>query len=247
MILAQNGLSEYKVIIPEAASPAVRFAAVEFVDIFRQITGITLPVRTDSQREYNNEIVIGRTSRECHAGEIDFEALGEEGYALKTWEDRLVGALYIAANGDRGTLYGVYSFFEDYLGCRWFTEKLTRIPSRYTDQIGAIDTTFVPVFNYRKVSFIDSNDWQFSVRNKLNAKLRVDSVAEHGYEVTYAVGFAHTITTLVPDELFDEHPEYFAMNEKGERVHGEWTQRCLTNPDVLAAPACAATGLPAQD
>jgi len=234
MILAQNGLSKYKVIIPTEASPAVRFAAVEFVDIFRQITGIALPVRTDSQSEYNCEIVIGRTSRACKAGEIDFEALGEEGYAIKTREDRLAGTLYIAAGGDRGTLYGVYSFFEDYLGCRWFTEKLTRIPKRSTVQIGAIDKTFVPTFSFRKAAFRDSNEWQFSLRNKLNSKLGTDSVAEHGREVTYAVGFAHTMNTLVPDELFDEHPEYFPMNEKGERFHGIYTQRCLTNPDVLA-------------
>ena len=234
MILAQNGLSKYKVIIPAEASPAVKFAAKDFVEIFAQITGVTLPVRTDLQNEYNYEIVIGQTSRACKAGEIDFAALGEEGYAIRTWEARNVGYLYIAAHGDRGALYGVYSFFEDYLGCRWFTEKLTRIPTRSTVEIGAIDKTFVPVFNYRKVAFIDSNDWQFSVRNKLNSKLRPDSVAEHGYEVTYAVGFCHTMHTLVPEDLFDEHPEYFPMNENGERFHGPHTQRCLTNPDVLA-------------
>ena len=115
MILAQNGLSKYKVIIPAEASPAVKFAAKEFVEIFAQITGVTRPVRTDLQNEYNYEIVIGQTSRACKAGEIDFAALGEEGYALKTWEARNVGSLYIAAHGDRGALYGVYSFFEDYL------------------------------------------------------------------------------------------------------------------------------------
>ena len=39
MILAQNGLSKYKVIIPAEASPAVKFAAEEFVGFFRRSCG----------------------------------------------------------------------------------------------------------------------------------------------------------------------------------------------------------------
>ncbi len=229
--LARNGASDFRLIVPKDASPAVRFAAEEFSSLFEQMTGVSLRQRSDAEYVYAKEIVIGKGTRRCLRGEpIDFDALGKEGYVIFSCERQI----YIAGNDDRGTLYGVYSFFEDYLGCRWFTEKLTRIPKRQILQIPHIDKTFVPIFNYRKSPYLDSDAWQFSVRNKLNSKLRPDSCPEHGCEVTYAVGFCHTMNTLVPDKLFDEHPEYFPMNEKGERIHGPNTQRCLTNPDVLA-------------
>ena len=231
IILAKDGCTAFKLVVPENPSPAIAFAAKEFAAIFSQITGAGLPERTDAQPVYEREIVIGRGAHPCLREEaIDFDALGDEGYAIYACEKQL----YIAGAGDRGTLYGVYSFFEDYAGCRWFTEKLSRIPQRGCLAVPFIDKQFCPVFSYRKSAFIDSDAWQFSLRNKLNSKLRPDSVAEHGYEVTYAVGFCHTMETLVPEELYEAHPEYFAMNEKGERIHGPHTQRCLTNPDVLA-------------
>lgn len=233
--LVRNGHTNYKVVIPTGASAAVVFAAKEFVSLFARITGVELPVRTDDQDMNPYEIVIGESSRTCMAeSAIDFEALGAEGYAIRTYGNRGRGQLYIAGHGDRGVLYGVYSFFEDYLGCRWFTETLRRIPQRSVVTLPEIDKTFLPVFNFRKAAFVDSDEWQFSVRNKLNSKLRPDSVAGHGVEVNYAVGFCHTLHTLVPEDLFDAHPEYFPMNAAGERFHGRHTQRCLTNPDVLA-------------
>ena len=173
--LAKDGCTAFKLVIPEESSPAIAFAAKEFADIFTQITGAQLPVRTDAQPVYEREIVIGRGAHPClKEAPVDFDALGDEGYAIYACEKQL----YIAGAGDRGTLYGVYSFFEDYVGCRWFTETLSRIPQRSCLCIPAIDKHFCPVFSYRKSAFVDSDAWQFSLRNKLNSNLRPDSVAD---------------------------------------------------------------------
>ena len=228
IILAQKGRSDYRVVISSKASATVRFAAREFVEIFEKISAVKLPIREDSQPVNGREIIIGDTNRPWRGREM--AEVGEDGYGLYA----CAGQLYIRGANDRGVLYGVYSFLEEELGCRWFTETLERIPRRETVAISEINRTFTPSFFFRRGSFIDNDQWQFSVRNKINGKKQPDSIAEHGYEISYAVGGCHTMHTLVPESLFDEHPEYFPMNEAGERFHGPHTQRCLTNPDVLA-------------
>ena len=229
--LAQNGRSPWVVVQKHDALPVEEFAVKEFVSFFTQITGVTLPIVKDTAPVGAHEIILGRGLRSCLRKEgFDFATLGEDGYALYADEHQL----YIAGATGRGTLNGVYSFLEDYLGCRWFTEKLSKIPQRSCPAISPIDKTFTPVFSYRRSANVDSDQWEFTVRNKINAKLRPDPRPEHGYEENYAIGFVHTFPSLIPEELYETHPEYFAMSESGERLHGHYTQRCLTNPDVLA-------------
>jgi hypothetical protein len=43
--------------------------------------------------------------------------------------------------------------------------------------------------------------------------------------------FVHSLDTLIPRELYNDHPEYFPLI-KGKRVNG-YVQRCLSNPDVI--------------
>lgn len=103
------------------------------------------------------------------------EELGEEGFVLSGREKQL----FIGANSGRGLLYGVYGFFEKYAGCRWFTETLRRIPQRDSLILPAFFETQKPAFSFRKSAFLDSDRWEFSLPNRLNAKLRPDSLPEH--------------------------------------------------------------------
>jgi hypothetical protein len=232
--LARNGQSNWTLIKKHDATPAENFAAEEFVRFFAQITGATLPIKDDRTPVGNHEIVIGDGLRSCLEPGIGLSKVGGEGYVY--WVGTVHGGeqIYIAGKGIRGTLYGVYCFLEDVFGCRWFTNTLSKIPKRDELVIRPAARNFTPPFNYRKSANVDSDAWQFTVRNRLNSKLRPDPRPEHGYEVEYAIGFVHTIGHLIPDELFDEHPEYFPMDGEEKRFHGEYTQRCLTNPGVLA-------------
>lgn len=157
------------------------------------------------------------------------EGLGNDGYHIISQE----GAIYILGGDVRGTLYGVYSFFESYAGCRWFTAEVSRIPKRHVFEIPLIDETYVPPLFYRDAYFYTAYDWRFAARNKLNGTdCRLNE--RHGGKIDIGLGLAHTFQVLVPqEEYFNAHPEYFPL-VNGKRRQGDYNQLCLTNPDVLA-------------
>lgn len=231
LLLAQEGRTDFTLVLPSRPTPAQAFAGKEFARLFYEITKASLPLRTQKDPVHPKEIVLGLGVRPCLRPEPLEPALwGEEGYCIYGDSRQL----YIAANSDRGLLYGVYGFFEDYLGCRWFTETLRRIPKRDRLLLSPIDAWSKPAFSFRKTAFADSDSWEFSLPNRLNARLRPDPSPEHGGEMGYAIGFCHTLDQIIPDSLYDAHPEYFPMDQTGRRIHGPHTQRCLSNPQVLA-------------
>jgi hypothetical protein len=130
----------------------------------------------------------------------------------------------------RGSMYAVYTFLEDYLGCRWYSSKVSKIPKRKVVRIDSIDRTERPAFAYREPFYSDAFDADWAARNKANGnRHRLDEA--RGGKVTYS-HFVHTFYQLVPPaQYYDEHPEYFSL-VGGERKR-EHAQLCLTSPDVL--------------
>ena len=88
------------------------------------MSGARLPIVTPEGPVRGKSIFVGGSAalRARKPGVI-FESLGPEGYVLKTLGSDLV----IAGGRPRGTMYGVYGYL-DKLGCRWFTENVSRIP-----------------------------------------------------------------------------------------------------------------------
>lgn len=222
MTLVNKGASDYKIILGAAASASEITAASELQSYLAQISGVTLPITGDSTAAAAHEIIVGKTNREGNGYTIDRAGLGDEGFTLLVAGEKLV----IAGGQLRGTLYGVYTFLEEQLGCRWYTESLTKIPETNTVKINAeLNDTQKPVFDFRYVGWFGSIEWR--VKHKFN----YGSQEKYGYGQYYA-SFCHTMDKLVPDSLFAEHPDYFAYRE--ETSSRTTDHACLTNPDVLA-------------
>lgn len=146
--------------------------------------------------------------------------------------------VYIAGGCGRAVIYGAYEFLERFCGWGFYTPEIE------TEPIGTVnleDTEyyFNPPWDYRMVlapkgSFAESH---FRKR-RLNANWgTVSAPDEFGGTVTFATQQnCHTFRDLIPEEdYFAEHPEYFAMNEQGERVLDKTcgTQPCLSHPKVF--------------
>lgn len=227
-MLADQGRSDYCIVIAEKAPPTTRFAAGELQNFLKEISGADLPVVTDNQPPKKHEILLGNSSRpESSPPGIGFEKLGDEGYLLRTTGDRLV----ITGAAPRGTLYGVYGLLEDHLGCRWFTPQTGRIPKRQRLEIGPLDETRVPALEYREVMIFDCQEPDWYARNRLNTTKLVDG--QRGGSFKYVPGYyVHTFGSLVPaGTYFDTHPEYFS--EVGGKRLREANQLCPTNEDVI--------------
>jgi hypothetical protein len=226
-VLADNGKSDWKIVVGADAIPSERHAAEDLQHFLQEISGAHFPIVEDDAPYGCNEIIVGDNKHLSRTGvQTDFRKLGSEGFDIRT----VGGALIIVGGRPRGTLYGVYAFLEDYLGCRWFYRKVCRIPRRDKIEIGEIRDEQIPVLEYRDPYFVGSIEGEWHARNRSNSHFaRLEDI--HGYKVAYS-HFVHTFNSLVPvAEYFDSHPEYFSEVD-GRRI-SESTQLCLTNPDVL--------------
>lgn len=240
--LAAEGQSSYRIVIGQAAGPSTRYAAEELQHFLERMTGARLPIIADTGVAAPHEILVGRSKRLDPLGiKVDFEALGTEGYVMRTVGPHLV----IAGGEPRGTLYGVYGLLEEHLGCRWFTPEVDRIPRMERLELPRLDERRIPVFEYRETYTWESYDGNWMARNRLNGAggrgrlLERQGIrppvpelgARHGGSIRFGFGFfVHTIERIIPAvQHFAEHPEYFALWE-GKR---DPEQVCCTNEGVI--------------
>ena len=135
-------------------------------------------------------------------------------------------------------MYGVYTFLEDYLGCRWFHPEVSRIPKHQRAEIGAINDTQTPIIASRDMHYFVGEDADWAARNKINGHHAHELTEQHGGRIRFASPMYHTFYRLMPggvhqglQEYLKEHPEYYS-EVNGKRV-GEYAQLCLTNPEVV--------------
>lgn len=228
LTLVEQGTSDYRIIIPEASSPSTRYAAEELQRFIKESTGAELPIYTDAEPASPREILLGNARLAELGIAVDFDALGAEGYLVRTVDERLI----IAGSGVRGALYGAYDFLERELGCRWFTPEVSRIPRHELLELAALDRQYLPPLEYREVMLFDCWDADWMARNRLNSTKLLD--AAHGGAIKFVPGYyVHTYANFIPAaQYFAEHPEYFAEVD-GQRL-GEKSQLCGTNEAVAA-------------
>lgn len=134
--------------------------------------------------------------------------------------------------GKRGIVYAVYDFLEK-LGWRFFTPELEKNVCDKVELDESFSMSKKPLFCYRLpfYSWSENPDWM--LKNRVNSMHMGKLSDEYGNSFDYAgPHFVHTFKILVnPKDYFETHPEYFSMNEKGEReAEG---QLCLSNPALV--------------
>lgn len=221
IILADRGVSQYRIVIPSSPVPDENRAAEVFQDYLLQITGAALPVISADKngKGIPYEIILGQNERLDRLGiEIDFNELGEDGFIIRTDSLRLI----IAGGSKKGTLYGVYTFLEKYLDCRMYSPAVKVVPEKERIILGKINDMQVPAIKYRTIHYRSTWDQEYADWHKLSHDAR-------GERTAWGL-WVHTFNHLVPPDIyFSDHPEYYALRN-GRRIP---TQLCLTNPDVL--------------
>ena len=215
MTIIDNGRSDYSIVIPDDADTCIETAAQELQSYLEQISGVRLPCVRRSLSD-----------ADAHAIRLDASEpdAGPDGFRLLSGGT----GLCILGGDSRGTLYGVYTFLEEYLGVRWFTPTLEVVPEQTTVVIdAALDRTVQPSFSVRRNDCPGTNN-AYRARTKMNVSFWSD-MPEYGGALTYVL-WDVTLDKLVPDTLFETHPEYFAQQPDGTR---STDHVCLSNPDVL--------------
>ncbi|MCP4642853.1 MAG: hypothetical protein GY851_20565, partial [bacterium] len=160
------------------------YAAVELQHYLRKMTGAAgdFAVADNDAIPGGDLIVVGSLASNAAARQFgealgiavaDLEALGPEGYRIKSGRVDGRRVLLIAGGGRVGTLYGVYDFLYRQ-GCRWFApgEVHEEVPSMEFAALGAIDVTETPDFFMRGFhAWEDRGNDEFLIwmaRNRLN-------------------------------------------------------------------------------
>lgn len=227
MTIAAGNPQNPIVVIDRDCSPSERFGALEFIRFVEEICGARLELREDGLPVAGPMVLIGDSpALRAVAPGLSLEGLGLEGFVIRTVGPNLI----LAGARRRGSMYAVYEFLDTQLGCRWFTNEVSRIPKRDSIVIGNLDIRFIPRLEYREPFYTEAFDAQWCARNRMNsANARLEE--KHGGKIVYK-GFVHTFNALCPPEVyFKDHPEYFSMIN-GQRT-SDHTQLCLTNPDVV--------------
>lgn len=226
--LCEGASNQYTIVYGQNANRSEVHAALELQAYLETISGASFPLTTDAEPAGGKEIIVGKTNRATDAL-VGRTALGDDGYRIFVWGDNLV----IAGGEKRGTLYGVYAFLEDFLGCRFFTKELEIVPSIPAVRVNrSTDVTAKPAFTFRDTL------WKGTFDAVFRGKLRLNGEACPGCGGTALDTYFDTeklhggqLGDYVPvDKYLAGHPEYFALDAEGKT---ETRQLCLTNPDVL--------------
>ena len=225
LTLAADGTTEYRIVVAANAAPAERTAADTLADYLNRITGAVFPVATDAEPAAAKELVVGATDREPA---FDRSGWDEDAVRLLTDGQKL----FLTGGSPRGALYAVYTFLEDWLGCRWFTHDLTLVPEQADLTVPEIDYFYAPPFRLRQTFWAFSTVYpDFCAAHKLHGVMAGMSEELGGGRYELAVNGVHTLQQFVPQSLFAEHPEYFGCDENGVRQPNR--QPCLRNGDLF--------------
>ena len=188
-----------------------RQAAELLQDFTQRISGATMPIVAIDAKPKKGDVVFRRTRN---------EAIKEDGFKL----DSRPGYLTIESNKGKGSVYGVVTLLEKYLGCNYWGENEYTVPTRSTIEIPAECFVENPTFTFRSNgSYATSSDPIY----------RMWARHEDPSEVFAGGYWVHTFNRLLPASKYGAaHPEYYAWFD-GKRHPGQAGQWCLSNEDVF--------------
>lgn len=236
LTLASGGGTEYTIVIGRDASPVEEKAADILADYLERITSAEFPVVRDTGPARDKEIAVGVTDREA-AAPVDRPAMGDDGVRIFTSGEKL----FLTGGEKRGALYAVFTFLEDFMGCRWFTkalpgvpasEDLTVVPEKETLTIDDIDYTYVPPFVLRQTYWMFSTMYaDYSAEHKIQGMMAGLPEELGGNNPENSINGVHTIGWIITPDMFASHPEYFGCDDSGNRSVDR--QPCFSNEDVF--------------
>ncbi|NOX53622.1 MAG: DUF4838 domain-containing protein [Planctomycetes bacterium] len=221
VVLVQSGRSDWHISLRPGASAPERLAARELAEYVQKISRAAIEVVEES-RPSSKAVRI-----ECEDG-------GWDGFDLTVMPDQIT----IHGHTPRGALYGAYQLLET-MGCRWyFIGRLGEVVPKH-------QRVALPIGeSHQKASFRDRSVMiayphyyeRFDEWIDFLTKSRVNNLVIYGRSASWwqknrdrylpllrerqtIIEFGgHILATFVPRTLFAAHPEYFRMNEKGQRI-----------------------------
>ncbi len=220
----------WSIVVAGDATASERYAAEEFQSLFRQLTGVALPIVGEVPARSKNIFIGPGAAAAAGPSGFDADGMGEESLRIRVLGENIV----IAGGRPRGTLYGVYEFFERYCGVRFLTADQTHFPAvSQAPPLGETDFSYTPPFSFRWSYYKENSDRpEFAARMRINTVTQDEKLGGTTRQTLIGHSYARWITT---EKYGAAHPEYFAFID-GERkctLPTPSTEPCVTNPEVI--------------
>lgn len=242
--LSEKSLAVAQIVLPDNPAAVERTAARELKTHLDAMTGGNFKIVGFSERDKSAAAVFvgdSPATREI-SGVADFSKLGYDAIAMKSDGEKNVA---LCGHPERGTLYAVYTFLEDFGGVRWWSKNETHIPRKPDFSVGKFDISYAPVFKLREALYKVGFDGVFASRLRQNGatltRMNFDRpviAPEYGGCQSMVLfkgrGSAfHSHFEIIPPKVyFEKHPEWFSLID-GKRTW-KGAQLCLTNGAMAA-------------
>ncbi|PXV57170.1 glycosyl hydrolase family 67 [Dysgonomonas alginatilytica] len=215
--IVKDGKPQTRIVVNQADSTDLQ-AANLMQDFVKRISGAEISIVSSNSKIKKGDILIGSFQepiKSFHRSELK-----EDGFFLSTQD----GYIRVIGEEGKGTIYGVVTLLEDYLGVRYYAENLPMFTISkdimLPETINKIDN---PSFRYRQTQAYSIKDPIYKLWHRL----------EEPKEVFAGNLWVHTFNSILPAAKYGKsNPEYYAFIN-GERRPGTASQWCLTNPEVL--------------
>ncbi|MCD6170300.1 MAG: DUF4838 domain-containing protein [Candidatus Latescibacteria bacterium] len=167
MLIVREGKAASRIAVTKEASGTELFAARELQAYIEKISGVQLEITRGNPDETQNSVFVGCKEK------IDQDKF-REAFEIEATEHSL---LLVGCN-PRSVLFCVYTFLEEYLGCRWFAPGVEGedIPRQKTIEIELGFRSYTPSMVYRgmmigmrAITEKDVEDWiDWMAKNRLN-------------------------------------------------------------------------------
>ncbi len=215
IVLAENGVTDYKIVVPEVMQKKEIVARDELVGFLRLSTGVDFPVISDAGLSFNSNdkyISVGATNILATSGiVIDEATLKADGYRIVTKGNTVI----LAGPSDYGTLYAVYCFLQNEIGYKAYAGDEVRYDVKNSLKLLKFDVTDIPDFEKRQLGY-------YTVWSDVTYRDRM-RVERHGQDWIY--GSHSHFTILPPATYYNAHPDWYSADK---------TQLCLTNEEMQA-------------
>ena len=229
--LFKGGRSEYTIIVAPDAPESEQYAARELQYWIKEVSGSEIPIAGLSDGKEGKRLVVGYNSIVAESFPSSAKPEDRDDSFTVTSNG---GDIFFWGGSKRGTLYAVYSFLEEELGCRWYSSKVSVAPRKDSWSFRKISRHEEPGILIRDNCVLDvRSNPVFSARMRnnfiripgLEPGTTIPGTAE-GYWGVHSMGYF-----ITPAEFYSTHPEYFSLRE-WKRLSG-YSQLCLSNPEVL--------------
>lgn len=213
--VVKNGISPYKIVIPEEASDQLRFAASDFQFFFKEITGVELEITSQVENVQGKYFSIGNTPVFQSSGmTVSYETLGMDGYRVKTCGDAIV----MAGENDKASTFAVYGYLAKQFGLEIYGEDCYRIYPTTEAKLLDIDWTDLPDIPVRNGG-MTSLSWYTST--EYMSRMRLRNMEE------FWMLRGHTFFTILPPSKYlADHPDWYDDAENPNEI-------CKTNPEMV--------------